>query len=852
MERFKKRTIALVLASVVTVVGAFGADNYKNSLTGLSFEGSSAESLNLVVKTKNAVEGSITPMRKDAYTYVITLPETNSLTSAPDLKSVSSDIASVNIRTMPYSNTAKGYTRITIKTHKTSTNLSASNVVYVGTSHQENYRLEDNLQKERELEWQKEQQRIAMLERRAAARRAEEARAQAEMNSAVESGATEEPVEVAVDTGAAETPVVQEVPVQQESNSSNNTYIWLWALLIVLGSFFFFTKAKNKMQEIAGESLNIDVNDEKNSTKKSKKIDKIKKTINTLDSAYSKTSAMPGRSEYTVAPTTPVKTAKPAEELDIVDLDELFQEHKAKASSTKEDEENAALEEFLSGFSFDDEIVEEEPNAGYDEEFYEKTVNNSKLSFSKDDISCIKKLLESEINDDTMRNIEQYAVSCPIKKAPNKKEILEELVTNYTISQNVSFTQDDVNALYKLISVELDNDFITDLRTNPQKTQEMEKDILAYGDKPKKPSEIITLSVKDMLPDLSDALKKQGNKKIESNRRAETIYFSEGYEVSKLTLSEGLPDLSKEINKKDAYVSKPSAAYEYVDTSYVVGNSELKISSDLPDLQDVLAHPEKYEKKEEPEVVVDAEALLNNISNVQFKPFYDGTNEFEVLNDFSDVPTVSEVQDELNQFGGIEVAEEEHIEKPALEEEYDDFKALYSNEYVDLDKEDVVESAVNEDPQPANETRRSLRSQSAEELMRKIEATKLERERRRARIVQKEEIAQIEDSAKQEIASKNVKCVIGGEAYSVISTAAFDSNKGCHLAKNENGYAILGYIGSRVVLINNYESFKSEKIHARLSEQLSDGVSRYLIRVGVQKLVVNVKDDNIEFVMDLC
>ena len=30
---------------------------------------------------------------------------------------------------------------------------------------------------------------------------------------------------------------------------------------------------------------------------------------------------------------------------------------------------------------------------------------------------------------------------------------------------------------------------------------------------------------------MSDALKKQGNKKIESNRKAETIYFSEGYEV---------------------------------------------------------------------------------------------------------------------------------------------------------------------------------------------------------------------------------------------------------------------------------------------------------------------------------
>ena len=37
MKHFKKRTIALVLASVVTVVGAFGAENYKNSLMSLKF-----------------------------------------------------------------------------------------------------------------------------------------------------------------------------------------------------------------------------------------------------------------------------------------------------------------------------------------------------------------------------------------------------------------------------------------------------------------------------------------------------------------------------------------------------------------------------------------------------------------------------------------------------------------------------------------------------------------------------------------------------------------------------------------------------------------------------------------------
>ena len=62
MNRFKKRTIALVLASVVTVVGAFGADNYKNSLMGLKFESSGAGNVNMVVQTKAIFNGNVTPI----------------------------------------------------------------------------------------------------------------------------------------------------------------------------------------------------------------------------------------------------------------------------------------------------------------------------------------------------------------------------------------------------------------------------------------------------------------------------------------------------------------------------------------------------------------------------------------------------------------------------------------------------------------------------------------------------------------------------------------------------------------------------------------------------------------------
>lgn len=851
MRRFKKRTIALVLASVVTVVGAFGANSYKNSLMGLRFNNESEGTINLIVQTKSAFDGNITPMRKDANTYVLTLPEMNSEASTPDLSKVSSNISSVNIRTMPYSNSAKGYTRITIKTNNPSINLSATNQVAVATSNNENLLLEqkNSVQEVVIEEAQRPQNQTRAIEKRPKERSVGEVVHQEETP---DSGLVETPVGEVIDTGLVETPIEETVTPESSSNTGlnggDNTYLWLWALLIVLGSAFFYTKAKNKMQEIAGEKIDIDVNEK---GKKDSKRKKIKNAINTLDATYSKTATMPSRSEYSVStPVAPVKTAKPAEELDIVDLDELFQEHKAKTAATKEEEENDALEDFLSGFSFDDteeKAQEEEVSAGYDEKYYEKLINSNNINFSQDDINCVNQLLDSEINDETMRNIENYAVSNPMVKKPSKDEVVENLVTDYAVSQNITFTQEDIKALYKLISVELDNDFITDLRTNPVRTEEMEKDILAYGDKPKKPSEIITLSVKDMLPDLSDALKKQGNRKIESNRKAETIYFSEGYEVSTLSLSEKMPDLSLEINNKDAYKTKPSANYDIVDNNYTVGSGTLKISSQLPDLQDVMAHPEKYEKQEAEDVVVDAEALLKNISNVQFKPFDDGTREFEVLNDFSDAPTVSDIQAEMNQFEGFEIKGDEPEDIPQIQDDYDDFKALYSNEYVDLDKQEAtsvekIESTVTDAAKPV---------ESAQDMIKRIEASKIEKEVNRVRIAPKEVVKNIEDSVKS-VSTQEMKCVIDGITYNVISSAAFSDNKGCYLAKYDKGYIILGYIGEKLIKINEYETFKSEKIHARLSEKLPSGTLRYIVRVGIHKLIVNVKDDNIEYVMDLC
>ena len=83
-------------------------------------------------------------------------------------------------------------------------------------------------------------------------------------------------------------------------------------------------------------------------------------------------------------------------------------------------------------------------------------------------------------------------------------------------------------------------------------------------------------------------------------------------------------------------------------------------------------------------------------------------------------------------------------------------------------------------------------------------------------------------------------------------TVEFGNNLGCHLVKNSSGYAVIGFIGDKLTKIKTYSELKSEKIQARISEKIDDETSRYLVRIGLKKFVLEVKSDEIKFVMDLC
>lgn len=886
MKHFKKRTVALVLASVVTVVGAFGAENYKNSLMSLKFESKGSGAVNMTVLTKRDYAGTITPVKKDASTYIIMLPETNSEMASP--ANIEGDIESVDIRTMPYTKTSRGYTKITVKTVP-NTMVNAQKAIYVPEKKQEalpapqpaqqtqqtqspqvQFPMPEELPQQQSPPQPVQQVRPAQTQNNYQSVPPETAYHSRPDTIHSRSGVSQtEPVDIKESVKQFEpsdTNIQQvrtEIPAQS-SSSTELVIIILGVILAIAVSVYFILRARDKMAELTGEQSNFDLSDDEPKKKKDNKTkkQKIRSTIKNLDKMYTKPVRMPVDKLNTAADTASSITANttaPTEddtgdENNIVDLDELFQEkNREQNGEITEDDESDALEDFLKSFSFQEEEPPEDEEI-YDEQLYEKYINDGNLRFSNDDIERINKLLNSEISDDTMKNLQNFVVSNPIEKKPSRKEILENFVTAYTINQNISFTKDDVDALYKLISVEIDPDFITDLRCNPERMEAMQREMEKQKTKPHKTSELLTLNVKDMLPDLSEALRKQGGKRIESEAKPQVVYFSEGYDVSTLKLDEALPDLSKEINNADAYKTRPSDSIQYVASGYDV--EKMSVTDELPDLRDVLLHPEKYETPEEEPVKVDEEALLNNLSNVTFKPFEEGYQ----------APSVSDMQEEFNQFGGgFEIVDEEDI--PVAEEnDNDDFASLYDNNYVDLDKEEnhsqiddaqkllelIEQKRVERQSNPQEHLQQE--SKPVEPKADRKKNLKQEPKLAEQQIKPRENLQQKPKSSQEEanLRKINKNCAVEGEIYTIVSVTNFNGTMGCYLAKNEDKYCVLGFVGNKTFKVKYYDKLKSEKLESRVSDKLEDGTLRYIVRLANHKFIMKVNGENMEYVMDLC
>jgi hypothetical protein len=768
------------------------------------------------------------------------LPEMDSKASVPDLQKVSGGIESVNIRTMPYSSNGKGYTRVTIKTTGTLTMINATKKVYIPTeaapaalpetNKTPSNVIEDNEKSSNEVVNSEEQSKSVQHEENS------EENVRQDSNQPSEGEQTQD-VQSTVDS-------MQQFDSNTQPTKQDNYDAFLFVLgifLVIIVIIYLYVKAKNKMQELAGNEK-YDIED-KTENASNDKLKKIKTTIKKLDSVYPKPSASRISSEYT---NTEIENVSQRPDLNIVDLDELYKEQSTSQTNNlvDNDEENAALEEFLNGFSFD-----EEEQQSFDEDLFNSIINNGDIRFTQDDIDCINRLLNIEILDSTLQNISEYAVSCPVELKPSKSKILENLIVDYSISQNVTFKQKDVDTLEKLINIELDSTFIEDLKTNHERTVEMEKE----AENPKEYQGIeepTVLQVKDMLPNLSEELVKQGENPIESEVKPQTVYYSEGYDVNILSTKDSLPDLSRELKKEEANKSQPSANVEIVDKNFNLAT--LQISEELPDLQDVINNPTKYDNEKEEKTVVDEASLLKNISDVQFKPFYDGNENLINSDSFGTVEetlSVADVQKELVGFDNFELTEESGDREVDNIQDNDDFETLFKEEFIDLDKDKSQnESKIKDQPQIVNppKLKQDVRMSPA------LKSNEPKRQNKPQNAIPKLKNytqSSVSETSKLE---KTPQCILDGNSYIIIKTNNFIQNTGCYLVKNEEGYNILGFVSGKIVNIKHYDKLKNENMQSRISDKLAENKYRYLVKVAGHKVVLEVTDNSIEYVMDLC
>jgi len=721
-------------------------------------------------------------------------------------------IESVDIRTMPYTKTSNGYTKITFKTVP-NVLLKTQKALYIpekeSTEKDSNYEKKEIVGELNSIETENNDYNNKNTER---------TNIQTPQKRIIQEQNQYQPNErnLSSETPKNDNIVTPERQKTTTSDTANDTFeimmIIMGALLVIVSSVYWFLKHSNKVAEIIGEQPNFDIDDEpeKISEKVKERIEnkkKIKKTIQTLDKMYKSPLVMPTKPDIGINDTQKESAndkKQPQEDSVIVDLDELFQE------VSQQENENDSLDDFLNEYyNAENEEkklqAEKEEQEKYNEELFNKFINSDSIKFTKADIAKIDKLLKTELSDELLEAVENLEKESSLD-SEQKFNIsrIDEVITEYTVNQNITFTKEDVDALDRLMNVELDKNFVTDLRTDHKRTEEMTWEILNRDVKKHNTREIITLRVKDILPDLTKELEIHGKNIIESNAKPEVIYADDGYEVSTLEIDNEL--LKDNEEPADTNKLQPKKEEEHYDYNVLT----LGPDANLPDMEDVRKNPQKYEENKEVKKV-DEEKLLRSIENVKFTPI-DNSNGAKELTEKpkNDIKTTEPIKKSEK----LQIKRQE-IKKEIKHQKKDELNAQKLLEMIEQKKEQ----------------HRIIR----EELNRKINETKI---------------------AKKETASSTSipkECVVDDVKYQILACSSFDNHVGCYLATSEQeGYSILGFMGDKIFKIKHYEKIDNSKLQTRISEKLNNGSIRYIVRIGIHKFILDVNDDKMEYVMDLC
>ena len=89
------------------------------------------------------------------------------------------------------------------------------------------------------------------------------------------------------------------------------------------------------------------------------------------------------------------------------------------------------------------------------------------------------------------------------------------------------------------------------------------------------------------------------------------------------------------------------------------------------------------------------------------------------------------------------------------------------------------------------------------------------------------------------------------DGLTVLSKADLTDSSGFYLVNFENFSSLIGYINEEIFVLKTFDVFVNNEIYVKVAEQLSDKIYRYIVKVGLYKMVIEVTDKKMSHLIDL-
>jgi len=89
------------------------------------------------------------------------------------------------------------------------------------------------------------------------------------------------------------------------------------------------------------------------------------------------------------------------------------------------------------------------------------------------------------------------------------------------------------------------------------------------------------------------------------------------------------------------------------------------------------------------------------------------------------------------------------------------------------------------------------------------------------------------------------------DGMKVLSNTKIDDSRGFYLVDFDNVSSLVGYVDDDVFIIKTFDDFVDNQIYVKLADKISETVNRYIVKVGLFKIVVEVTNTSMTHIIDL-